>query len=98
MGGHSCNGGWIPRFNRAVSDKGGKASPLNAPEAPLGVKSGKAHMEHGSAPKADMSEPCRHFRVVPSPDSMHRSKTTSLFDHLVSAISVGGTSRPSSSL
>jgi hypothetical protein len=32
-------------------------------------QTGKAQMEHmfsGSAPKADMSEPCRHFRVVPT--------------------------------
>ena len=34
-------------------------------------QTGKAQMEHmfsGSAPKADMSEPCRHFRVVPIAD------------------------------
>src|SRR6516162_8778307 len=47
----------------------GILQPLSRGRGPLWVKTGKAQMEHmfsGSAPKADMSEPCRHFRVVPT--------------------------------
>src|SRR5262249_35897036 len=54
---------------------------MNASEARFGVKSGKAHMEHGSAPKADMSEPCRHFRVVPISDICSAAKTVAIRSH-----------------
>jgi len=36
------------------------------------------HMFSGSTPKADMSEPCRHFRVVPIPDLSRCSKLSKL--------------------
>src|SRR5262249_58476417 len=42
-------------------------------------------MFSGLAPTADVSEQCRHFRVVPRPDFMHRSNPLRLFDHLVDA-------------
>jgi hypothetical protein len=37
------------------------------------------HMFSGSAPKADMSEPCRHFRVVPATDICTAANSTTIF-------------------